>query len=162
MYRSYLSAGENASDLIDRIHSRFGDIYRVMERIKPLFKQRGIIEISEDQICQYHYIGEYTWNNKYEYQNFLNTIKDELNNLSYESRHDEIVNYIEEYTNTLKETFLVFEIIINLNNKHLDEIIYIGKIAIFFPLLLICYKFDETKTKSNFNEILNSLEKFSA
>lgn len=162
MYRSYLSAGENASDLIDRIHSRFGEIYRVLERIKPLFNKRGIIEISEDQICQYHFIAEYDWNNKSEYQNFLNTIKDELNAMGYENKHEEIVKYIEEYTNSLKETFLVFEAILNLQNKHLDEIIYIGKIAIFFPLLLICYKNDETQDKSNFNDILRALEKFSA
>jgi len=162
MYRSYLSAGENASDLIDRIHSRFGEIYRVLERIKPLFSKRGIIEISEDQICQYHFIGEYDWNNKSEYQNFLNTIKDELNTMGYENKHEEIVEYIEEYTNSLKETFIVFEEILNLQNKHLDEIIYIGKIAIFFPLLLNCYKNDETKDKSNFNDILKALEKFSA
>ena len=162
MYRSYLSAGENSSDLIDRIHSRFGEIYRVLERIKPLFKKRGIIEISEDQICQYHFIGEYDWDNKAEYQNFLNTIKDKLNNYGYENKHTEIVDYIEKYTNSLKETFLVLELILNLRNKHLDEINYIGKIAIFFPLLLICYKYDEAPAKSNFNDILKALEKFSS
>lgn len=162
MYRSYLSAGENASDLIDRIHSRFGEIYRVLERIKPQLKQRRIKEISEHQICQYHFIDEYDWSNKSEYQNFTNTIKDKLNNLGYENKHEEIINYIEEYTNSLKETFLAFEIILNLRNKHLDEIIYIGQIAIFFPLLLTCYKKDVSNNKSNFNEILDILEKFSA
>lgn len=162
MYRSYLSAGENASDLIDRVHSRFGEIYRVLERIKPLFNERRIIEVSEDQICQYHYIGEYLWKNKSEYQNFLNTIKEELNRLAYENKHEQIVKYIEDYTNSLKETFLIFEVILKLNNKHLDEIIYIGKIAIFFPLLLISYKFDDTVDKKKFKDVLFALEKFSA
>jgi hypothetical protein len=160
MYRSYLSAGKKKSDIINRIQSRFGEIYQVIERIKPLFAKRGIIEVDEDQICTYHYIGEYEWYTKRDYQRFVNTMKDHLNQLWHENKNKDIIKFIEEYTKSLKESFLTFEAILNYNNKYLNDIIYIRKIAIFFPLLILTHKFDKTKTKVNFNKILQALEKF--
>lgn len=162
MYRSYLSGGKNPTDIIDRIQKRFGDMYQVLERIKPLFTQRGIKEVEEDQICQYHFIAEGQWETKSEYQNYLNTMKDELNILWHDGKHKEIMAYIENYTKSLKETFEVFETILSFKNKALDDIIYIGNIAVFFPLLIITYKRDKTKTKTNFSRILLTLETFSA
>lgn len=162
MYRSYLSAGKKTTDIIDRIQKRFGDMYQVLERIKPVYGIRGIKEVEEDQICQYHFIAECEWDNKYDYQNFLNTMKNQLNQLWYEKKHNQIIDYIENYSKSLKETFEAFELILNYKNSFLDDIIYIGNIAIFFPILIIAYKRDETKTKTNFNRILEALEKFSA
>jgi hypothetical protein len=162
MYRSYLSAGKKTIDLIDRMQKRFGDMYQVLERIKPIYGIRSIKEVEEDQICQYHFIAEGKWSNKYEYQDFLNTMKAQLNELWYKKKHKEIINYIENYSKSLRETFETFELILNYKNKILDDIIYIGNVAIFFPILIISYKRDQTLTKSNFNRILEALEKFSA
>lgn len=162
MYRSYLSAGKKTTDIIDRIQKRFGDMYQVLERIKSAYAIRGIKEVEEDQICRYHFIAEGKWNNKYDYQNFLNTMKNQLNELWYEKKHKEIIDYIENYSMNLKETFEAFELILNYKNKFLDDIIYIGNVAIFFPVLIIAYKRDDTETKTNFNKILVALEKFSA
>jgi len=162
MYRSYLSAGKKTTDIIDRIQKRFGDMYQVLERIKSLYTNRGIKEVDEDQICQYQFIAEGERSNKYEYQNYLNTMKDQLNELWHEKKHREIISFIEKYSKSLKETFETFEIILNYKNKYLDDIIYIGNIAIFFPILIIAHKRDRTKTKTNFNRILQAIEKFSS
>ncbi len=162
MYRSYLSAGKKTTDIIDRIQKRFGDMYQVLERIKSVYAIRGIKEVEEDQICQYHFIAEGKWSSRIDYQNFLNTMKTQLNEFWHEKKHKEIIDYIENYSMSLKETFEAFELILNYKNKFLDDIIYIGNVAIFFPVLIIAYKRDETEAKTNFNKILAALEKFSA
>ena len=162
MYRSYLSAGRKTTDLMNRIQKRFGDMYQVLERLKPIYSERNIKEFDEDQICQYHFISEGEWGNKSDYQNYLNTMKSQLNKLWYDKKHKKIMEYIENYSNSLKESFEAFEQILNYNYKLLDDIIYIGNIAIFFPILIITFKRDRTSSKKNFNRILEALEKFGA
>jgi hypothetical protein len=161
MYRAYLSSDDKAADIINNINARFGDIYRVIERIEPKFRQRKIKEVDEEQICQYHYIYDYEWTNKVQYQYYFPTIKAHLDNLGREGEHERVIAYIEEYTNSLKETFVLFEKILDHESKALNDIIYIGQIALFFPLLIKAYKYDTSKDKREFISLLEALEKFS-
>lgn len=161
MYRSYLSSDDKAADIINNINTRFGDIYRVIERLTPKFEKRKIKEVDEEQICQYHFISQYNWTNKSQYQYYFPFIKGYLDALGRENKHKEVIDYIEEYTNSLKETFTVFEKIIDTNSKALNDIIFIGQLAIFFPILIIAYKNDDTANKDKFTSLLEAIEKFS-
>lgn len=160
MYRAYLSSDDKAADIINNINIRFGDIFRVIERLEPKFESRKIKEVDEEQICQYHYIYDYAWGNKAQYQYYFSTIKTYLDALGRDNQHTDVLDYIEEYTNSLKETFIVFEKIVDSKCKALNDIIYIGQIAIFFPILLKAYLRDTTHDKSNFESLVQALEKF--
>lgn len=160
MYRAYLSSDDKAADIINNINIRFGDIFRVIERLEPKFESRKIKEVDEEQICQYHYIYDYEWSNKSQYQYYFTTIKGYLDGLGRDNQHDKVLSYIEEYTNSLKETFVVFEKIVDSKSKALNDIIYIGQIAIFFPILIKAFLYDSTKEKSNFESVVEALEKF--
>ena len=71
MYKCFLSNQPNKNDLIKNIDSRFGEIYRILEDIKPLFENIGIKSPNEDQLTQYHFIGYFNWTKKADYQNYL-------------------------------------------------------------------------------------------
>lgn len=160
MHRIYLSDKDASDEIIDNINSRFGEIFRSIERIQPLFNNRNIKEVGEDQICQYHYISHYDWRNKREYQYYFQSIKQILDTYGREDKHKDVVEYINDYTQSLIETFSIFEKILRFQNENLENIIYMRQVAVFFPLLVKAYKFDNSSNKENFSELLLNIEKF--
>ena len=163
MYKTFLSQSQkhDSADMIGKIYSRFGEIYRVIENCKSLFKQKEITAVEEDQICQYNFIGFYLWKGKADYQNYLDVLKSHINMLTSQKQFEEVINFIEKYTASLKETFTNFTKLISLKNKAIDEIYYLDRIAIFYPLLLKSYHLDKTENKSQLSELLEICSKLS-
>ncbi|WP_083914878.1 DUF262 domain-containing protein [Alkalispirochaeta alkalica] len=161
MYKAYIAGGEKSNDLIDNIFSRFGEIYQVIERLNNVFEHKNLNFVSEDQICQYHFIAFQDWTQKKEYQNYFDTLKEIVNSYIQKNENDNLLYFIDEYSISLKEFFQSYEAVLNLNNIHLNSIFYLEYISGFYPLIVKAFILDKSTNKQDFNKILIAIEKFS-
>jgi len=161
MYKAVLSFNDkSADDLINRIFTRFGNIYKDIELIKPQFDENDINFVHEDQIAQYHFISFFKWKTKKEYQNYLWSIKNHLNELYIEKKYDEMEQFIEKYTTDLENTFSNFRKMLTNPIQEFSEIAYLGRVAVLFPLMLNTFKRDISEVKEEYKHIMKYILKY--
>jgi hypothetical protein len=154
MYKTYLaSEKEIPTDLLRNIFLRFSEIYRTLEKIET--------KLDEDSVLQYHFISYEVWDKKRDYQNYLPNIKDKINKMILQSQGDEALEYIDQYSKQLKETFdTLFQILSN-NDSRVRDLFLLQRVGIFYPLLIKAYNFDSSENKESFSRISQLLEIFS-
>lgn len=155
MYKCFLSNQPNKNDLIKNIDSRFGEIYRALEDIKPLFENIGIKSPNEDQLTQYHFIGSFSWSKKADYQNYLDNLKLYINKLIQENKFEEANEYIDTYSKSLKEFYIDIKNILNTHTIYLKELAFLGRIAVFYPLIFKVYMVKKSDIKTLIKEIID-------
>lgn len=155
MYKCFLSNQPNKNDLIKNIDSRFGEIYRILEDIKPLFENIGIKSPNEDQLTQYHFIGYFNWTKKADYQNYLDNLKVYINRLLQDNKLEEANNYIDKYSKSLKEYYIAIKNILNSNSINLKELSYLGRIAVFYPLVFKAFMTNRNDIERLLKEIID-------
>ena len=124
------------------------------DKFSSMFKDIAILDddVAEDSVLQYSYIANNNWTEKEDYQNIVDSIK----TLMLETKIDDLKDTIMNYVNNLKEDFdNAVEIYTNKNFIEFKELKYIRHIANFMPLLLKTYKYDTSKEKENFKDILH-------
>lgn len=155
MYKCFLSNQPNKNDLIKNIDSRFGEIYRILEDIKPLFENIGIKSPNEDQLTQYHFIGYFNWTKKADYQNYLDNLKAYINRLLQDNKLEEANTYIDQYSKSLKEFYIAIKNILNSNSINLKELSYLGRIAVFYPLIFKAFMTNRNDIEKLLKEIID-------
>jgi len=158
MHKVYITK-ENPFELLDSIHDRFSIIYRVLEEIDEFLS-----DIDEDNILQYHFISHFQWSSSQknkDYQLYMQKTKEHVNSMLKSSDVRKITDYVDRYTRELKETFETMRFILADKNKAFRDLYILERIAIFYPLLIKCYKLDKSKRKDFYYEIVKLLEIFS-
>jgi len=158
MYKCFLSNQPNSKDLIENIDSRFGEIYRTLEHLKLMFEQLGTGMPNEDQLCQYHFIGAFSWRTKKNYQEYLSSIKKHINELVKKHELEEANQFIDDFSQSLKGYFVQIKSLLSQHQTQLKEIIYLGKIAVFYPLII---KVFISNDRNEFSNLLQELTSFS-
>jgi uncharacterized protein with ParB-like and HNH nuclease domain len=154
MYKTYLASREEIPrDLLQKIFARFSEIYRTLEKIES--------KIDEDSILQYHFISFEEWDKKRDYQNYLIKIKEKINNMLSGDNGNETLEYIDQYSKQVKETFDIIFNLINDKKENLRDLFLLQRIGVFYPLLIKTYIFDSSEGKYNFLKIAKILEIFS-
>jgi hypothetical protein len=151
MYKTYLASGTPNGHL-DDIQNRFTDIYRDHETVED--------KIGEDAILQYHFIAFEKWSvskGKKEYQQYVLMIKKYINGLVNKDPAAAI-NYIDQYSRELRESFAIIKSFMLYPEKYLSDIFALGRPANFYPLLIKTYKFDSSDNKSEFKKICRLIE----
>ncbi|MFZ5631193.1 MAG: DUF262 domain-containing protein [Spirochaetota bacterium] len=161
MYKAYLAGGNKSIALIDNIYSRFGEIYSTIEALKVSFAKVHLSEVTEDQICQYHFITYHNWRSKREYQNFFDTLKNNLNEMLVAKKRERLLEYINEYTLSLKEFFNNLKSLVEYQSKPLKNIFFIGYVAAFYPIMTAAFRYANKSKSHEFEEFLTCLENFS-
>lgn len=152
MYRSYIASDELPETLLQKIRTRFSEIYKEYEQFND--------KIDEDSILQYHFICHEKWAGK-EYQQHVQGTKLAINNLISNGNNEKALNCIEEYTCQLKETFCTVHAIFKSDSAPLRELFILNRLSNFWPLLIKSYKLDKTKGKINFQIIAKKLTNYS-
>ncbi len=152
MYKSYVASDETPDQLLNTIRSRFSDIYKEYEKFED--------KIDEDSILQYHFIGHQKWSGK-EYQQYVDKVKESVNAFISTGNDARALDFIDNYTKELKETFFTVHEIIESKLEHLRNIFILSRTGNFWPLLIKSYKLDETNTKEKFSRIAHLLEIYS-
>lgn len=171
--KSYLmykisSTKEKPEQLLSTIKDTFNKIYRDYEKIENM-------QIDEDSILMYNFIANENWDNKggKKYQHYIDELKQKVEQLislenlkdkekSTEKNEDyeELRIYIEQYLINLKYSY---ENMKNILLKPVDEfsdMLALGRMASFYPLLLKAYKLDITQEKVFFKKLCNICQIF--
>ncbi len=151
MYKTYLASSDHPEPHLNDIQSRFSEIYRNYERIED--------RIEEDTILQYHSIAFAEWTKKSEYQNYVPKIKQQVNELvNNPETESEAMNFIDRYSLELKESFVFMRKLLENREPYLLDIFALDRPAVFYPLLIKAYKFDESVEKQNFKRVARLVE----
>jgi uncharacterized protein with ParB-like and HNH nuclease domain len=149
MYRiGCLDLKDNGEQSIDVIQNNFSSIYRIIEREN----------IDEDDLLRYHTISfeksktdDYTTPQKF--------IKNKINKLFEKNSDDiKIKNKILNYVERLQKSFIIFSNIHNnnINCEKFNDLIMIGRVNPFYPLMMNIYK----NNQKDLCEFINDLVKF--
>jgi len=152
MYKSYVASEETPDQLLNTIRSRFSDIYKEYEKYED--------QLDEDSILQYHFIGHQNWSGK-EYQQYVAKVKDTVNKFIASGHDSDALTFIDNYTKSLKETFISVHEILQSKIVDLRNIFILSRTGNFWPLLIKAFKFDDSENKSKFSKIVHLLEIYS-
>ncbi len=148
MYKTYL-ASDNPEDRLTTLQSRFGEIYRDYETIKN--------RVEENSILQYHFIAFEKWNDRSEYQNYVQTLKNKVHKLVNDNRSEAKI-FIDRYSHELQESFVIMKELLLNSEPHLRDVFALNRQANFYPLLIKAYKQDNSEGKQNFKRVVQLVE----
>ncbi len=169
MYKVSLTK-ENPDQLLSKIEDTFNKIYRDYEKIENR-------QISEDSILMYNFIANEQWNNKggKQYQHYIDELKNIIEdlianeNITIDENEDaenekedykKLREYIEKYLINLEFSYANLENIILHPQKEFLDLLALGRMASFYPLLLKAYKTDITEDKTFFRKLCGMCENF--
>ena len=149
MHKSYIVSDNPEIDL-DTLQNRFSEIYRSYEEIES--------RVDEDSILRYHFIAFEEWRNKNEYQQFVQMIKQKVNQLVNSEDRAEVLRFIDKYSRKLKESFEIVGTLFTSPEPYLLDIFALSRQATFYPLLIKTYKLDDSDAKDNFKGVTQLVE----
>lgn len=164
MYKASLCLKE-PEHVLEIVKSRFSTIYNDFESMTALN-----INIEENSVLQYNYIAYEKWktdNNTKEYQRYMESFKNQVELLT-KTKNDEsddenadLSEYIYRYTKNIKESFAAYKNIYEGNYPEFMDIIALDRSASFMPLLIKCFRSDNSSDKKNFRIICRLCQIFS-
>ena len=156
MYKAAVGLSE-PSQLIGRVQERFKGIYRDFMDI-----ERSIRD--ENAVLQYCFISYEKWTNQGKqkgYQHYMDHMKQKSDDFIQKGDEEGFQSYIDQYTLDIQQSFGAIKSMFKSNHSEFLDIISLGRVANFLPLLLKCYRIDETDDKSHYRRICRLCEIFS-
>ncbi len=153
MYKASLL--ENSEQLLETIQSRFNLIYQYYAVLEEK-------QIDEDTILQYCFIANEDWKNDKQkaYQHYMEKMKEKTDSLLSNNQFDEFRQYVDRYTLNIKETFETMKQLYESTITEFKDLCFLNVMYNIFPLILKCYRFDQTTDKSNFKKVCRLVEIF--
>ena len=167
MYKASLCLTE-PEHILERIQSRFREIYRDFEIMTALN-----IDVDENSVLQYNYIAYEKWKTdsySKEYQHYMESFKNAVEALARtktqtededKEENEKLSQYIDTYTYNIQQSFSAYKSIYEGNYTEFMDIVALDRTASFMPLLIKCYRSDDTAEKNNFRAICRLCEIFS-
>lgn len=163
MYKASLCLDE-PEQILGKIQSRFSEVYRDFESMISLN-----IGVDENSVLQYNYIAYEKWKTDSsikEYTRYMEYFKNTVEELARNSNAAEedkplLSDYIENYTYNVQQSFSAYKSMHEGRYPEFMDIIALDRTASFMPLLIKCYRYDETNDKSKFRIICRLCEIFS-
>lgn len=163
MYKASLCLDE-PEQILGKIQSRFSEVYRDFESMISLN-----IGVDENSVLQYNYIAYEKWKTDSsikEYTRYMEYFKNTVEELARNSngaKEDKplLSDYIENYTYNVQQSFSAYKSMYEGRYPEFMDIIALDRAASFMPLLIKCYRYDETNDKFKFRIICRLCEIFS-
>ena len=163
MYKASLCLDE-PEQILGKIQSRFSEVYRDFESMISLN-----IGVDENSVLQYNYIAYEKWKTDSsikEYTRYMEYFKNTVEELARNSngaKEDKplLSDYIENYTYNVQQSFSAYKSMYEGRYLEFMDIIALDRTVSFMPLLIKCYRYDETNDKSKFRIICRLCEIFS-
>lgn len=163
MYKVSLCLDE-PEQILGKMQSRFSEVYRDFESMISLN-----IGVDENSVLQYNYIAYEKWKTDSsikEYTRYMEYFKNTVEELARNSNAAEedkplLSDYIENYTYNVQQSFSAYKSMYEGRYPEFMDIIALDRTASFMPLLIKCYRYDETNDKSKFRIICRLCEIFS-
>ena len=163
MYKASLCIDE-PEQILRKIQSRFSEIYRDFESMTSLY-----IGVDENSVLQYNYIAYEKWKTDStikEYTRYMEYFKKTVEELARNGNESiegkpTLSEYIEDYTYNVQQSFSAYKKMYEGHYIEFMDIIALDRTASFMPLLIKCFRYDETNDKSKFRIICRLCEIFS-
>lgn len=152
MYKTYL-AHEQPDAHLNQIQTEFSNLYRDYELIQEY--------IDEDSILQYHFIAFEKWSSTRSYrgyQHYVQEVKNRVNRLIQQEDRRPVRDYIKRYTRELRESFAVMRLLLQNKAGYLTDLFAVGRPAMFYPLLIKAWKYDQSHDKQQFQRVVRLAE----
>jgi len=147
MYQISITLNKS-EQLLGDIEGDFAKIYRKSESLEDLIK--------EEQLLMYYVISSLNWTGEE-----FRTPKDFVKRIINETDSDDNkIKLIKEIGKELKEAFEIIEKIVknSIDAPEIDNLFMLNRIANFYPLLMISFKYDESDNKRNYRGIASLAE----
>ncbi len=163
MYKASLCLDE-PEHILGTIQARFSEIYRDFESMTLLN-----IGVDENSVLQYNYIAYEKWkadSSIKEYTRYMEYFKSTVEELARNGNTSEndkkiLSDYIKEYTYNVQQSFSAYKSMYERHYPEFMDIIALSRTASFMPLLIKCYRYDETDNKTKFKVVCRLCEIFS-
>ena len=153
MYKAYLAFPEPEVEIrLNDIQQYFSDLYRDYDQIQEL--------MGEDSILQYHFIAFEKWSagKTYKgYQHYVPEIKGHINKLIQTDRQ-QAGEFISRYSRELRESYSIMKTLRLNKDGYLDDLLAVNRPAMFWPLLLKAWKYDNSPDKRQFRRVVELAE----
>jgi hypothetical protein len=150
MHSVYLNT-KNPDDRLRAMQTQFSSIFRQIEALEGISKKAP----SEDSILAYHCVSFLKWSEN-AWREPKQLIKDNITNLPSDTR----IQWIESFVSNLLETYKTVKMLFEKRDIYdeFSELLVLGRMAPFWPLLLKTWAHDSTKNKDNFRKTCRLLE----
>lgn len=155
MHCIYLhSAEQAANDRLSDLQNIFSKIYRTVESLEDLQRVPD-----EDQILVYHCTAFLKWTDKNEYSNPKKLVKSSIKSLE----EMEVVPWIEQFVGSMVDSYQTIHDLFEQRDELIEftELLMLGRMASFWPLVLKAWRYDKTPNKQLFRTTCRLLEVFS-
>lgn len=143
-----------------------GELKNLQTQFEFMFRDIESLEVchrapEEDQILSYHCVAFCNWTG-YEYSNPKQLVKREIRSLA-NSGSDDVVQWINTFVVGLRNSYkAVVDIYKTADMRHeFSQLLVLGRLAPFWPLLIKSYLRDKHPSKSNFFKACRLMEVFS-
>ena len=152
MHCVYLHSPKRAEDRLASIQTQFAKIFRTVESLAE--KKRTP---DEDQLLSNHCVSYLAWTEK-EYSDPKHLVKATIKSLNGNG----VIEWIEEFVSSLVESYrTVNDIFDRLDDlPEFCELLILGRMGSFWPLILKTWRYDQTPTKAAFLKTCRLLEVF--
>lgn len=148
MHCIYLHS-QNPENHLKAIHTLFSKIFRMIESLGAIDRTPN-----EDSILAYHCTAHLPWASD-SWRNPKQLIKDLIRD-----KGEDVVDWINKFVSELAETYRSVKELFDNRSCYPEfaEIIVLGRIAPFWPLLLKTFSMDNTEDKANFRKTCRLME----
>jgi hypothetical protein len=157
MHSLYLHAGENSESDLEDVQFSFSEIYRASERIEAKYDAPD-----DDQLLGYHCVAFEAWKTLEEGEEGWAKPKQLVRRLLDDLVGQAKADFVRDFSRRLAETFNYALHILEArdNCEPLGDLTVLGRTAIFWPLLLKCWKFDVQPDRCSFTNVVHHMERF--
>ena len=157
MHKLYIHAGEEAERDLKTVETHFGNIYRASEKIEGKYDPPD-----EEQLLRYHCIAFEPWVTLADGSDGWVKPKQLVRSLLAEKVERAKAEWIKGFSQRLSDTFDSALQILDARGdcEPWGNLTVLGRTAIFWPLLLKCWRFDTTQGHEQFSQVVRCLEHF--
>ena len=153
MHCVYLHSPSNADDRLAALQTLFSKVYRTVEALAELKRTPN-----EDQVLAYHSAAFLSWTDKEDYNNPKQLVKATIKSMNGTG----VIGWIEEFVSSLVESYRSIDDMFARRDElsEFSELLVLGRMASFWPLVLKTWRHDKTANKTDFRKTCRLLEVF--
>ena len=153
MHCIYLHSPNSADDRLRALQTLFSKVFRTVEGLAEWKRTPN-----EDQVLAYHCAAFLSWTDKEEYNNPKQLVKAAIKAMNGFG----VISWIEDFVSSLVESYCTIRDLFERRDElsEFSELLLLGRMAPFWPLVLKTWRYDETLEKSAFRKVCRLLEVF--
>ena len=149
MHAIYLKSN-HPEEQLENIQTQFANIFRLIEQLSEVARTPD-----EDSVLTYHCVAFIEWTND-PWRNPKQLIKDMIRKIEPENIVDWINIFVSELVETYRSIWTLYQN--RATYEEFSELVVMGRMAPFWPLILKTFNYDNTEDKKEFRKACRLME----